>query len=188
MRIRASMMMLLLLVACAPAARQQHTPSPTMAPQPTPAPVVGTSPNATPLVRLTLVAEKAEYKAGEPVRARARVENTSGKPAPYTMWNIGDAPIYLWVELPQGGAQPLYEEGQGPKIVLPAVTGAVLEAGGVLERTVIWDQRLSPQGSPTQAPPGTYIMLAVFNLGDHQQGESTRVEARATVRILAAGP
>lgn len=97
-------------------------------------------------------------EAGRHLGIRAEVENSSGEPADYTVWNTGDPPIYIQVIPPSGEAIPLMS-GTPHQTVLPDVTVGQLEAGRKMVRKVKWDV-------PADAINGTYELQARFYPGD----------------------
>jgi hypothetical protein len=138
-------------------------------------------------VRLTLWVDKEEVSAGQGIKVRATVENLTGGSVVYTMWNIGDPPVYT-------GLSHAYEEVWGPvtlrnpadpQIVMPAVVTGTLRTREVIVRDVSWDGTLATNGQSVPAPNGTYTLQAAFYPGDQSSApEQSPLAVAHDLRVI----
>ena len=111
------------------------------------------------------------------LEVRVQVKNTAGEAVEYTMWNIGDPPIYTSIENPLGDTITL-RAPEDPEIVQPAVTFDTLAPDETIERQVQWNV--------ASALNGIYTLEASFFPG--RQVEKPQPEPlKLTHEIQVAG-
>jgi hypothetical protein len=134
-------------------------------------------------VHLTISSDKSIYKPGEIIRITATVENITDQSITYTLMNIGDPKIYVFLEeTPFAGSQGLVEEDYTEHVTNPMETYETLEPKQIITRRVVWNQQLSTYPDPIQAPSGIYRITSYFLVGK-DLGDSQADELSASVDI-----
>ncbi len=118
-------------------------------------------------MHLTLQTDKPSYARGEPVKITAALVNLSRKEQDYTLWNLGDPRIYVYVSgTVLKERVPVEEEALRQRVRLPAVSYSTLIPNEIITREFSWDQKVvGPDGKETALPPGSYKLEAVVYLG-----------------------
>lgn len=118
-------------------------------------------------MHLTLQTDKPSYAPGEPVKITAALVNLSRKEQDYTLWNLGDPRIYVYIAGP--GLEPrapVEEEALRKRARLPAVSYSTIIPNEIISREFTWDQKVvGADGKERNLDPGTYELRAVVYLG-----------------------
>lgn len=130
-------------------------------------------------VRLTLSVDRAVYKPGQKVKAKAEAINVSGEEITYAA-AVG---------------QPVFSLAVAGELIEPQIlnAGSAPAAGDVLARgasvTVegFWDQMLQIPNVPIQAPPAQYVITAQLLVAG-LQGATIPVSAAVTFRVEGSQP
>jgi hypothetical protein len=138
---------------------------------------------------LSISSDKAIYHPGETVRITASAANLTDAQIEYTLMNLEDPQIYIYLEeTPFSGGQSLLEEDYKFQAVHPMVTSEVLEAKQLITRKVIWDQQLPTHPDPIQAPSGIYRISCTFIVGPYSTvKEPTGLSTGIEIQIEGAG-
>jgi hypothetical protein len=139
-------------------------------------------------VRLRISSDKEIYQPGDTVFITVRVENLTETPIEYTLWNIGDPVIYVFLENTlYSSGHKLYEKDYQVKEINPLVTGDILQGKQSITRQVVWDQQIHTYPDPIQAPTGSYSIRCEFFSGPYSpDNEPTKLSASVENQIQKA--
>jgi|GEM_PF-2622925 len=127
-------------------------------------------------IEMSLSITAETIKPGETLEVMVRIENISSGGVEYTMWNIGDPPVYTRMQTPLGDTVTL-RAPTDREIVQPAVTFGTLEPRGSIERRVQWDAGSSPNGN--------YTIIASFFPG-RQADRQEPLELTHDIRVTGS--
>jgi len=117
-------------------------------------------------MHLTLQTDKPSYARGEPVQITAAVVNLSRKEQDYTIWNLGDPRIYIYISGQGLEKVPVEEKSLRQRARLPAVSYSTMIPNEIITREFTWDQKVvGPEGKEEALEPGSYELRAVIYLG-----------------------
>jgi hypothetical protein len=136
-------------------------------------------------IQLRISSDKAVYQPGEIVYITASVENLSDLPQKYTLWNIEDPAIYVYLdETPYAEGQALYEKDYQEKESIGEVASELLPAKQRIAREVVWNQQLFTYPDPIEAPTGNYRIHCEFFIGSYSTDiEPVKLSTSVEIRV-----
>jgi len=114
-------------------------------------------------LKLTLVTDKSEYKAGELVKVKAILVNEGSEPVNYTSPTPCELAIRIIVDAKTGEQDVTYTTVSAMPCI-QVLEERTIDAKEIVEQNAIWDQTVIADGRQIKVPAGVYTIQARFPL------------------------